>query len=97
MKLENIQKSQILFSRQSNLIKARRQLEVFLQKKTKNGYGNEASNGEHLYSFILSEYADHSGCKADLTDCCVGVEILEFALQSIQRKLEALNLEIIKL
>jgi hypothetical protein len=80
MKIENLKRSAQLAEVLKSINTALEQVETILEAKINNIFGFESNIRDNaLYSLHLSEYTDGSGSVyCNLTNCGVGIEVLNF-------------------
>lgn len=94
MKIENLERARQLQQQLKDVLAALKETTEFLNTKTKNvpGHGTSGENG--LYQLHISEYRDGSGLNIDLTNCEIGVDVVEAVLPLLEGKKAAIEAEI---
>jgi hypothetical protein len=94
MKIENLKKAEqlnrILKAIDEALVKSKK----FLSERSFNSFGHELANSQGLYQLHLAEYRDMSGNYVDLTNCGIGIEVLQLVEIQLELKREKIVKEI---
>jgi hypothetical protein len=85
MKIENLALARSKERALKAINKAIVDAEEFLRDHKKDVFGDSTS-GDGLYSFSLCKYTDGSGPVVNLTDCAIGLKVVEFALEELKRQ-----------
>ena len=90
MNIDNIDKAVKINNRIKANRKSLKNIENFLNNYPGgNSDGNSYSSEQKLYGLHISEYKDHSGKNdIDLTGSLIQIEVLEFAKEALEKRIE---------
>jgi hypothetical protein len=94
MKVTNLKKADSLCKVLTAIETALEDVEKFLSAKDSNSLCHEATSAKGLYQLYISEFRDMSRNRVDLTNCGVGMEVLQFIEMQLKLKREKIVQEI---